>query len=63
MGASVVACGDAPPVFELAEHVLDPVTLLVEHRIVRDRDFPVCFRRDAGCDAACKQGIPEPVGR
>ena len=36
MGASVVAGVDAPPVFELAEHVLDFVTTFVERLIERD---------------------------
>ena len=34
MGASVVACVDAAPVLEFAEHVLDPVALAVEHCVV-----------------------------
>jgi hypothetical protein len=61
MGASVVACCDAPPVLEPAEHVFDPVALPLKHGVIRDRDVPVRSRRNAGCDAASKQGIPEPV--
>ena len=37
MGASVIAGVDAPPVLELAEHVLDTWTLAVEAPVVRDR--------------------------
>jgi hypothetical protein len=36
VGASVVACVDAAPVFEPAEHVLDPVALTVEGAVVVD---------------------------
>ena len=39
MGASIVASGDAPPVLEAAEHVLDPMALAVEHLVMRDRDL------------------------
>ena len=34
MGAAVVAGGDAPPVLEAAEHVLNAVALAVERPIV-----------------------------
>ena len=43
MGAAVVACVDASPVFEFAEHVLDLVTLAIEGRVVRDGLLAVCF--------------------
>ncbi len=36
MSAAVIAGVDAAPVLEFAEHVLDPVALAVEHRIVQD---------------------------
>tara|TARA_R100001224_G_scaffold51645_3_gene29995 strand:+ start:1090 stop:1275 length:186 start_codon:yes stop_codon:yes gene_type:complete len=36
VGGSVVSGVDAAPVLEFAEHVLDPVALAVEHRIVQD---------------------------
>lgn len=61
MGASVVAGGDAPPVFELAEHVLDLVALPVQVLVVWDRSLAVGSRWDAGRDAACGQRMPEPV--
>ena len=41
MGASVIAGVDAAPIFEAAEHVLDPVALPVECRVVRYRDLSV----------------------
>lgn len=41
MGAAVVACMDAPPVLELAEHVLNLVPLSVEHTVMRYLGFPV----------------------
>ena len=43
MGAAVIACGDASPVLELGEHVLDLVALAVERPVVRDRYFAVGF--------------------
>ena len=43
MGASVVTGVDAPPVFELAEHVLDAVALAVEGPVMRDLDLAVGF--------------------
>ena len=43
MGALVVAGGDAPPVFELAEHVFDAVPLAVERAVARDGHLAVGF--------------------
>ena len=60
--ATVIAGMDAAPVLEFAEHVLDPMTLAIEGRVVRDRDFTVGLRRDAGDDATLGQGVTEPVG-
>lgn len=62
VGAAVVACVDAPPVFKFAEHVLDLVTLAIEGRVVRDGHLSVGLRRDAGGDATLGQGVTEPVG-
>ena len=39
----VVAGMDASPVFDLAEHVLDPMALAIECAVMRDRDFAVGF--------------------
>ena len=41
VGASVVAGVDAAPVLEFPEHVLDPVSLAIEHCTVGDRDLAV----------------------
>ena len=38
-GEFVVACGDAPEVFEVIDEALDEVTLAVEHEIV----FALCL--------------------
>jgi hypothetical protein len=45
MGATVVSSVDAPPVLEAPEHVFDLMALFVEDGVMRDRDFPVGFRR------------------
>ena len=50
MGASVVACCDAPPVLELAKHVLNFVPGFVERLVVFVLDFPVPPWRNAGLD-------------
>lgn len=39
VGAPVVTRGDAPPVLEAGEEVLDLVATSVDSRIVGDRDF------------------------
>ena len=41
VGTSVVACVDAPPVFQASEHDLDFMALSVEHGVVGDVDFAV----------------------
>lgn len=41
MGASLVACEDAPPVLESAEHILDLIALAIKHSIVLDLDLSV----------------------
>jgi len=48
MGAAVVAHGDAAPVLEFSEHVLDFVALAVERGVVAGLDFAITARRDAG---------------
>lgn len=52
---------DAAPVLEFAEHVLDPVGLSVERSVVRNGNFAVGFRGDAGVDAPGGKGAPQPV--
>jgi hypothetical protein len=62
VGAAVIAGVDAAPVLELAEHVLDLVTLAVECCVVRDGHLSVGLGWDAGGDAALGQCVAEPVG-
>jgi hypothetical protein len=62
VGATVISGVDAPPVLDPAEHVLDLVALSIEDGVIGDRDFPIGFRGDAGCDAASGEGGAEPVG-
>ena len=60
MGASIVAGGNAPPVFELGEQVLDLVALAVEDRVVGERYLAASARWDAGLDAPHVQFGVEP---
>ncbi len=62
MGAAVVAGVDAPPIFQLAEHVLDLVALSVERLVMGYLDFSVWFLWDTGLIVATCKGIAEPVG-
>lgn len=55
MGAPVVAHGDAAPVFETTEGVLNAVALPIERLVVRYRDLAASGGRDAGLDAALKE--------
>ena len=52
MDASVVSCGDAPPVLAPAEHAFDEISCLVEFGIVVDRLVAVGAAGDAGFDSA-----------
>jgi hypothetical protein len=61
VGASVVPGGDAAPVLELGEHVLDPVALLVERLVIGQRDFPAFGGGDAGLAAPFGESVPEPI--
>ena len=60
--AAIVAGVDAAPVLELAEHILDAVTLAVELPVVRDWHLAVDLGRDARLDATLGQGLAQPVG-
>ena len=62
MRTAVISCCDPPPVFELAEHVLDFVALLVESFVVFDLYFPIFPWRDTRLDTLVFQGLPEPIG-
>ena len=48
MGASIVACGDASPVFEPPEHVLDLMALFIEGFAIASGKVSSPARRDAG---------------
>ena len=41
VGAAIIACVDAAPVLEFAEHVLDLMALTIEHFVMRDMDFAI----------------------
>jgi hypothetical protein len=60
--ASVVAGGDATPVLEAREQVLDPVTLLVEFPVVAGGGLAPAPGRDAGGNSRVLKGLAEPVG-
>ena len=56
MSAPVVACRDAPPILDPAEHVLDLVALAIELLVVRPR-FPAGpVGGNAKCDALNRPG-------
>ena len=59
MGAAGV---NAPPDFELAEHVFDFVAAFIERLVERNLQFSVGLWRDAWGDAAFQQSVAEPVG-
>jgi hypothetical protein len=61
VGAPVVAGGDAPPVLELGEHILDFVALLIERLIIGQRDFPAFGGRDAGLAASFGESFSKPI--
>ena len=61
MGASVVAWVEAEPVFKMAEHDLDLVTLAVEGAIVRDGDLAVLLGGDARTEPAFGQCVAEAI--
>ena len=61
VSASIVTGSDAPPIFELGEHVLDPVALLLERLVIRQRDFSAFGGRNAGFAAPLAEGRPEPI--
>lgn len=61
VSASVVAGGDAPPILELGEHVLDPMALFVERLVIGQRDFSAFGGRNARLAASLAEGGPEPI--
>jgi hypothetical protein len=61
MRASIVAGGDAPPILEPCEHILDFVALLIERLVVGQRDFPAFGGGNAGLATSFGKSIPEPI--
>ena len=59
MGAAVVACVDAPPVLEFAEHILDLVAALVEFLVEDVLDLSVSLWWYAGIDVPGGQRLAE----
>ena len=62
MGASIVSGGDAAPVFELREQVLNFVAGAIEGFVVGERLLLAFDRRDARLDSFGPQRGAEPVG-
>lgn len=62
VSASVVSGVDASPVLEAGEHVLDPVALPIEQRIIAVLDTVLGMRRDAGRDALADERLAEASG-
>jgi hypothetical protein len=60
--ASVVAGVDAPPVLELAEHVLDLVALAVERSVVGICTLRLAFDGMQGAMPRSVRACAEPVG-
>ncbi len=61
MCASVVACGDTPPVFELGEHVFYLVALAIQDFVIVDCLLAIFGWRDAWYGALIGQSIAKPV--
>ena len=51
MSASVIACVNAPPVFEFSEHIFHFMTLSIEIFIEASGQYPSLSWRDARRDA------------
>lgn len=61
MGAAIIPCCYAPPVFEFAKHVFNFVALFVEFFIVLMLHLAVLAGRNAGCNPFVDQLYTEPV--
>jgi hypothetical protein len=62
LAASVAAGGDAAPVLETGEEVLDPVALPAGFPVVAGGVPAPAPSRDAGGDSLVLEGFAEPVG-
>ena len=61
VGAAIVSGGNAAPVFEAAEHVLDVMALAIQRLVVWDLDLSVAPWGDAWGDPAFDQRRTEPI--
>ncbi len=61
MSASVVACGDASPVFELGEHVFYLVALSIQDFVIVEHLLAVFGWRDAWHGTLLDQSLAKPV--
>ena len=61
MSASIVARGEAPPILDASEEVLDLVVLTIEVLVIDMLDFAMFEGWDTGFDAALGKGVSEPV--
>ncbi len=61
MGASVIAHGDAAPVLQASEHLLDEVAAFVEFRVLGNELDAVLSSWDAWDNIALMQDISKPV--
>gem|GEM_PF-3607007 len=61
MGAASVLRGNAAPVLETAEHVLDLVPPAISGPVVRDRHSPVLRERDAWLGGSLGQIAPGAI--
>ena len=59
--ASIVAGGDAPPILEFGEQVLDFVARAIERLVVIERQLAASGRRNARFEASLLQRRAEPV--
>ena len=57
MSASLIACCDFSPVFELGKDVFDDVSFFVSCCVVGDLDFTIFTARDDGCDVFFGEGL------
>lgn len=62
VSASVVSRVDASPILEAGEHVLDPVALLIEQRIIAVLDTVLGMRWDARRDTLPDERLAEASG-
>jgi hypothetical protein len=51
-----------PPILQFPEHDFDLVPVAIAQFAMRDMDFPVWFRWDAGFDTLVCEGLAELVG-